>query len=497
VSDHKNFIAGVASSGWTAVVGLLAMPFYIKLLGISSYGMVGIYLTLQGLFALLDLGFSPAVSREVARLRAMGEHERVRAVVHSMATIFTACGGIAAIGLGICAPWLARGWIGGGELPLSEVTLALALSALSIGARWPGTSYIGVLTGARRIDVASAVTIGSTTFANFGAVAVLVVIEPSLRAFFVWQVIAGAVHSMMMRYMAWRVLGKRTSGFNWDAVKSIWRFTAGMAVVAGTGVIFANSDRLVLAKTSTLGQVGRYTIAVTLAGLLYRLIIPAFNVIYPKLSEQFAAHTLAEVRAFYYNSTRLFLTLLCPAAVFLIVFARPLLAIWLNDPMLSAQTHSIVSILACGTAIHCVMYFPFALQIARGNTRIPTLTNLILVVVFIPMLFLLSSAYQARGAAIAWLILHSFYFVLGTYLTGKYILPGAGLAWIRHALLRPLAISLGFGTVAYLAQSVVDSAMAQLCIGVFFAGMAAASGLALLPERQAMLKRARLGYRRE
>ena len=67
MSDRRNFLAGLTSSVWAAIAGLIAMPFYVKYLGAEAFGMIGVHLALQGLFMMLDMGFAPAVSREIAR----------------------------------------------------------------------------------------------------------------------------------------------------------------------------------------------------------------------------------------------------------------------------------------------------------------------------------------------------------------------------------------------------------------------------------------------
>lgn len=497
MSTRRNFIAGVASSGWTAFVGLLAMPWYLQYLGIESYGMIGVYLTLQGMFALLDMGFSPAVSREVARSTAAGTMDHAGAVVHSMAVLFILCGATMAIVLAGLAPWLARVWIHAGSLPIRDVATALALSAVAIGARWPGILYIGVLNGAHRVDLASGVTLVSTTLSAFGAIAVLAWIEPSLRAFFLWQALVGILHSVAMRQAAWRVIGTRkTARFDWQAVKSIWRFSAGMAAVTATGVIFSQSDKIILSRTAPLDEVGRYTIATVLAGTMYRLIVPAFNVVYPKLSASFETRSSAELSEIYNGFTRFFLTLLFPVAMIMIVCAQPILSLWLHEPDLVAKTYPLVVLLAAGTAIHCIMYFPYALQIARGNTIIPLVTNALLSVIFLPTLFILSSSYAAIGAAIAWVVLHVLYFILGTYLTDRYILPGEGWSWVLRSVAPPFIISVGFGIAASLAISALDSDLLRLFVGGIFAAGALLAGLSLLPEGRSALEQMTAGFTR-
>ena len=66
-SFRRNLLANFAGIGSIAVVQLACVPFYIRLLGVEAYGLVGFYLTLQAALLVLDLGLSPTINREMAR----------------------------------------------------------------------------------------------------------------------------------------------------------------------------------------------------------------------------------------------------------------------------------------------------------------------------------------------------------------------------------------------------------------------------------------------
>ena len=489
MTDRRNFIAGVASSGWTALLSLAVMPWYLKYLGVEAYGMIGIHLTLQGLFALLDMGFAPAVSREVARACARGDRDQARKVVHSMAVIFVMVGALASGLIALTSPWLAGAWLNPGSLPIGTVATALALSALAIGARWPGTLYIGVLTGVQRIDLASGVTIASTTLTNLGAVAILAFVSPTLHAFFLWYLFIGALHSIAMAFFAWRALGgRRSNRFDWATIRRIWRFTAGMATVAALGAMIMQLDKVILAAKSSLEQVAHYTIAFAVAGILYRITLPAYNVLYPKLIKLFEERDIAGVAATLRHDTQLYLTLILPAAMGMAVCAKPILSIWLGSPEVVSQTAPLVTLLALGTALHCIMFFPFAAQVASGNTRIPVALNATLAIIFVPLLFVMIGRYQAEGAAIAWVIVHTVYFCLGTYVTDRFLLPGEGRDWLLRGVAPPFMTSALFGAVAAALISLVASHIVQIAIGSVFAAAALVAGASALPEYRAMLR---------
>ena len=73
MSLGRNLLAGLASSVWSALVGLAVVPFYLKYLGIEAYGLIGFFATTQAVLSLLDMGMAPTINREVARRSASGD----------------------------------------------------------------------------------------------------------------------------------------------------------------------------------------------------------------------------------------------------------------------------------------------------------------------------------------------------------------------------------------------------------------------------------------
>jgi O-antigen/teichoic acid export membrane protein len=73
-SGKVNVASGLVSNIWVALVSIVAVPVYLRYLGIEAYGLIGILASLQAFMSLLDLGMSPAFNREVARLSCSVHH---------------------------------------------------------------------------------------------------------------------------------------------------------------------------------------------------------------------------------------------------------------------------------------------------------------------------------------------------------------------------------------------------------------------------------------
>jgi hypothetical protein len=103
--------------------------------------------------------------------------------------------------------------------------------------------------------------------------------------------------------------------------------------------------------------------------------------------------------------------------------------------------------LAIGTAIQGVMYFPYALQLAYGMTRLPLMICAIMVIVMIPLVVFFAWTYQALGGAMAWLTINILYLLLGTWLTHRYLLKRIGKKWLSQDVGIPLMLSIVAGLV--------------------------------------------------
>jgi O-antigen/teichoic acid export membrane protein len=474
-----NLIAALGNSGWTALVNVLATPFYLHFLGAEAYGLVGFFITLMTLLAVLDLGLAPTMSREVARYAELGGVGEAAKLLATLERIYWIVAIAIALIFFLAANWIGHHWLHSDHLAPTEITRAVMLMGVAGGARWPVALYSGTLLGAQRLLLLSRTNIAVVTATAVGAIALLRWVSPSINVFFLWQAVIGVCNVMLMRWCAWGALGRRASHrFDFTELRRIWRFSAGLSALAMTGAFLLQLDKLLLSKLVTLGAYGRYSIASLLAGGLYLLVTPMYNVLYPRFSALVAIGQESQLASLYGISTRLMATLVFPVAMVVVLFAQPLLRVWTHNPELAAQIAPVLVLLIMGSALHGVMYLPYALQLAYGNTRLPLFINGILIVFYIPLIITLSLRYAEMGAAVAWLLLHVFYVGVGTWLTHRYYLKRRAMRWLIADVSIPLAVALLVGEGVRNLPGYPALADATLPILVMYAG--ASGGAALI-----------------
>lgn len=441
----RNLIAGFGNSLWSAIVGLVAVPFYLKYLGVEAYGLIGFFVTVQTLLTLLDMGMAPTVTREVARQSATQDLADAGKLIHTLAVVYWCMAALIFVGFLVVSPWIAGDWLKSETLSPGTTQRAAMCIGLVIACRWPIGLYQAALLGAHRVALFSAINVVMMTFSTVGAVAVLAFVSNTIEAFFLWQAGVGLLYALVIRSAAWRVIGSASKRFDLQQLRAVWRFTLGMSAITVFGLVFSQMDKVLLSKLLSLQDYAYYMLATALTGALYLLVAPIYNIVGPRFSALIASAEMGPLADQYQFYTRLLAFTLFPACMVIVVASRELVFAWTGNSALATAVAPLASLMAVGTAFNGIMYVPHALQLAYGCTRLPLLINGILMVLVFPVTIYLALEFGALGGALAWLLLHSLYVLLGTWLTHRRFLVGYGAKWLFSDVGVPLALSVAMG----------------------------------------------------
>ncbi len=493
MSLKRNFSVGLFSSIWSAFIGLAVVPIYLKYLGTESYGLIGFFVTTQALLQLLDLGLSPTINREVARCSVTGDMQEARDLLHTIAVIYWLMAVVIALIVIAVAPIIAKHWLQSKHISLDTVENAVMLMGAVVACRWPVGLYMGALMGRGKVALSSIIGTIFGSLSSLGAVVVLVFISPTVEAFFIWQACVGAMFAIVIRLIAWKALDSKNKSqeFSIKNLKRVWRFSAGISGVAITGAILIQMDKLLLSKLLTLEDFGRYTLAAVVANGLYIILTPLFNSIYPRMATLIASGEIEKLKSLYKTGTRLFLAALFPIAIIAAVFSRDLLFLWTRNQELANSSSLIVSFFLIGTTLNGVMHFPFALQLAYGETRLPFKINLILMTIMVPMTIFLAQKFGAIGGAGSWATLNLIYVFVGTWLTHKILLKGIGRQWLMGDVLLPLLIASLIGVLGMFIQSYKLPIFIDLLACVLLVCVSFVITIMVSPQLRVIVKRAR------
>lgn len=470
--------ANFAGVGWSALVQIVCVPIYIKFLGIEAFGLIGFYLVLQSLLQVLDFGLSPTINREMARYSVQPEKAaEARDLVRTLEAGYWIVG--IAIGAAIlaAAPSIATHWIRAGTFPVRSVRQAVMIMGILAFFQWPLSFYQGGLTGLGRQVLLNVIRISLATVGNGGAVLILWLLSPTIRAFFLWQAAVSAVQVAVVAIFLWKSLPRanRVPRVDFKLLKNVRRFAAGMSGITAFALILTQTDKVILSRLLDLKVFGYYALAGMFGTGLSMIVGSVFNTIYPRFSALVATHDEEALKYLYHRCTQLMAVIILPLAAVLALFSTDILQLWTRDAEVARNAGPIAAVLVIGTALNGLMTLPYALQLAYGWTSIGLGITIFLTILVVPAIWFMATSYGAVGAASVWVGLNVIYMAIGVPLTHRRLLKGEARRWIGDIGF-PLVVVL---LVAFVGRRLVASPMStSLRIGVLLVLLVCATGAA-------------------
>ena len=150
-SVRQNLSSNLLTKGLSALVSLACVPIYLRVLGVSGYGLIGVWGMLETLANLLDLGLSPTMTRQMAAASGSADATReARDLVRTLEIIYWLVGFILGGAIIAAAPLLATHWLNSNQFSAHDLRNILVLIGFLILCRWPLSFYSSGITGLER-----------------------------------------------------------------------------------------------------------------------------------------------------------------------------------------------------------------------------------------------------------------------------------------------------------------------------------------------------------
>ena len=441
MSLKKNVVANFLGQGWAALISLAFIPLYIKYLGIEAYGLIGIFSLLQAWLMLLDVGMTPALSREMARFSG-GAHnaQSIRNLLRSVEVIGFSLAILVSLCIWGLSGWLATNWLKVEKIPIDDVAHAFVIMGIVVGLRFVENIYRSCIIGLQKQVTLNVVSSATATLRSVGAVGVLIWIAPTINAFFIWQGIVSVITATVFIIILYNDLpvSEQRGQFSWSAITNIWRFAAGIAAITFLSFLLMQTDKILLSRFLTLEQFGYYSLAALVANSLNMMVGPIDLAFFPRFTTQASHDNQSALISTFHIGAQLITVFVGAAAITLIMFGDIVLSLWTQDASLAKNIAPLLAILSLGTLFNCFMHMPYQLQLAHGWTSLTIKVNIIAVVLLVPAIFWVAPKYGAEGVAWVWVILNVSYVIFAAHFMFYRLLKTEKLSWYIQDITIPL-----------------------------------------------------------
>ena len=308
ISIKRNVAANYASNLYAVLVSVLMAPVYLSYMGTEAYGLIGFFTMLTALFQLLDMGLTPTIVRETALFRG-GQITvgRLRVFIRGLEIIFGIVSVTTALVILLLTHPIATHWLKVGNLPITDVEVAVGIMGAIVPLRWVAGLYRGLVVGFERMTWLSAYNIAIATLRFVGVLAVFHLVGTNVKFFFAYQFLVSVIDLSGIAIISHRLVGQRKGArepFSWAPLKANATFSLVIAFVSTSWVVLTQSDKLVLSKVIPLAAFGIFSLAVAAANVISIVGGPISQALLPRLTKLFAEGREDALYRLYANATQ-------------------------------------------------------------------------------------------------------------------------------------------------------------------------------------------------
>lgn len=374
-----------------AVTGpLIALPFYLSILGTKNFGLIAFIITLQGILLLLESGLSQVSYREFAVKLGKSESDLPAAanLLSGFEKIYWSLSLGAAVFLIFLSGVITEHWIILDEKSISLGKQAVYGAAIIFIFQFPGGLYKGFLQAAEEQVTFNTILIFCIILRHLFGV-LIVFYWPSLLTYVVWQISTIALDTVLRSFYSWRFLKtKRTFViFNYAAFRPALISAIKMSLVVLLGVLTTQLDRIILSGMVPIEQYGFYVVASAVSLGALGLIHPFVIAIAPGMMQ---SHD--NEKKMYDLNLRLIkiiaMIVFTGAALFTLA-GKWFLKIWMRDVEAVSVIYPLLSVLLIGSALNAFYHVGYYNWLAKHRSDRILLVNsigLVLTLIITPML---------------------------------------------------------------------------------------------------------------
>ena len=399
----KNAIANLTRGGAAGVAAVFLPAVLVRHMSQINYSVWVLVLQVAAYGSYFEFGLQTAVGRYIAI--ANEKHDAYqRDTVFSTAFAALSIAAIICIGL-LIGVACAAGWIFP-SVPaalLSQMRWALLIVGSSIALGLPSAAWTGVFVGLQRNEFIAIVT-GSSKLVSAIGLVIAAIHSSSLVSM---AIVVATVN--LASYLLLYILVRKFSHAEFhrhfvrqSTAKELFRYCFGLMIWSFSTILVSGLD-LILVGRFELTALAPYAIAATLVNFIAGIQNAVFSATMPHAAVLHARNDSVALGNMVISFTRLGVLLLILTGMPLLIYADPILRIWVGQPY-AVQGHLLLTILLIANIVR-LSGAPYAIVlVATGQQKLVTISPLMEGITNLIASTLLGAKFGAPGVAAGTLV---------------------------------------------------------------------------------------------
>jgi len=433
----KNIIANYLGQFYLIIIGIVVVPFYLQYLGEEAYGLVGFFALVQSWMLLLDMGISPTLSREVAKVKAKKNSDDVikfKYLLHSLEFIFILISLFVAVNIIFFSDWISASWLKVETLDLNTVAYCISLIGVMIGLRFLTSLYKSGIIGTEEQVWLNKVNIAIATLKFVGVIFILHFISNDIKYFFEYQFFIAIIEFLFftIKFYSSMKIGRFQFYFSYEKVKPILPFAMSIAYTGGIWIFITQLDKLLLSGILPLKEYGYFALLGMVANAIIQISAPISSAILPRMTNLYTQGKEREMLNIYRRSTQLVAIIVFAVTGVVSVYSFELLYSWTGNLEASLWGEDVLFWYVLANGILAIASFQYYLQFVYGKLKMHVRYHTVALFLFSPIIAFTAYTYGAIGVAFVWFIFMLLSFLLWIPYIHHLFAPGIHKLWMKE-----------------------------------------------------------------
>ncbi|MBZ5666306.1 MAG: oligosaccharide flippase family protein [Acidobacteriia bacterium] len=331
----RNVAFGGLRYVFIAPIPFIMTPLILHKIGVAGYGTWAVFLAINGLTSLADLGLVGTLSKFVAEYHARRDLDGLTRLLSSGLTLFLLLDVAIAAVLWIASPLLASKLFRGSTVPSGELTLLLRCFLIVIATNLLTQLFASVTTGLQRLDLTNIMSAGNVLLSAFFG-ALLLLRGWSLRGLIYGYIASGivtvAIYLIIVRSLLPQV-ALNPMRFDRIEARKMFGYSLRLYITQAAVAVHNQVEKVFLAMLVGVDPVGWYDIASDVALKVRGSIGFILSPVLPAASELNALGDEARIKELYFRTHKYLALCGVPVICYVVAISNRFVELWIGSSM--------------------------------------------------------------------------------------------------------------------------------------------------------------------
>jgi O-antigen/teichoic acid export membrane protein len=388
------------------------IPIYLNYLGLSAYGVIAFYFSIESIMVLLDFGIGLNAAKTIAELKIQNNENVDFSIIRLAEVLYLFIAFVIGGVIFLLNETIAKGWLTIDDDSINKVRI-IKLMALLMFISWPKSFYENLLIGLRKIALKNIINIIFLIIRSAVLFFVITKVSQSLDDYFLILIIAFLLEVLALRFFSLKELNIKFELPSRQLISVFFKGAGNISLFSILSLFLFQIDKVVLSRFTTTSELGEYGLSGVLPLALLSLVYPVSSAAFPRLVK---IEKNEYAKSIFVNWSFLLFSISLGFSVVLSLNYDFVISIWLKEG--TVINNSISYLMLIGVVFHVITLFCTNLFITNGRKNLVNISYACAVFIFLITIFALPSAVNFK-VAVGWAISNFTLFLLLSFFLSR------------------------------------------------------------------------------